>query len=511
MTQMDKIFNFFFFLLALSFFSCDFPSRESITEETKDAIWAIPLVKDEIKIQDIFVDNKDGVSVFSDDEGKVFVTYEGEVLRDPASVVFPPIPGIMPIPLVTTPFELDLTMGGGTLNEIDSAVFLRDFLHFRIKSTETTPFTVTAWIDEINKDGEKLTQTVGFPGSPTGAELEFIGEDIKMEGWNLIGNDNKITFHYDARDLNNEVVENVQVEVFFNILEFSYVQGYFPKTIRPVTGSFVPINLYNRWLSGTMDFVEPRVIMDVENSFGFAVGADFQEMSIETIDGTILEMKSEIIDNGIIFEYPELNEIDVVKTTNFDFDKDNSNIAIIFNDRVGKFNYTIDAVANPLNEPNFLGFMTNNSYYAVQVKVEVPLHLAIKELQITDTLDLNFTPDNAILDTAELKLILENNFPIDIRTQLYFLDENNMVIDSVFDEGEKFLKGGTYQDGGALDDVEAQTFFIEFSEEKLDNLYKSKRILVKPTFISTPNGEDYIWIYDDYNLNVKMGAKFSIK
>ncbi len=508
---MDKIFKLFFFLLALHFFSCDFPSRDSILEETKDALWAIPLLKDEIKIQDIFVEDQDGVSLFSDDEGKVIVTYEGEVLRDPASVVFPPIPGIVPIPLTSTTFELDLTMGGGTLNEIDSAVFLRDFLHFRIKSDDPAPFTVKAWIDEINKDGEKLTQELGFPGSPDGSEIEIIGEDIKLNGWNLIGNDNKITFHYEAKYLNNEVAENVQVEVFFNILEFSYVQGYFPKTIRPVTGSFVPINLYNRWISGTMDFVEPRVVMDVENSFGFAVGADFKEMTIETIDGAKLPLESEIIDNGIIFEYPELDEIDVVKNTNFDFDKDNSNIAIIFNDRVAQFNYTIDAIANPANELDFLGFMTNNSYYAVQVKVEVPMHLAINNMQITDTLDFNFSPDNTGLDTLELKVILENNFPVDVRTQLYFLDENNVAIDSVFSDGEKFLKGGTYKDGGVLEDVDEQTFFVDFSEEKLDNLVKSKRILVKPTFISTPNGQDHLWIYDHYNIKIKMGAKFSIK
>ncbi|MDA9773912.1 hypothetical protein N9B82_03055 [Saprospiraceae bacterium] len=508
---MSKIFNLFFLLFALSLFSCEFPTQESLIEESKGALWAVPLLKDEIKIQDIFVDDNDGVSVFSDTEGKVIVTYEGEVLRDPASVVFPPIPGIIPIPLIDTIFELDLTMGGGTLNEIDSAVFLRDFLHFRIKSSSTTPFVVTGWIDEINKDGSKFVQTIGFPGSPTGVELEFAGEEVKLEGWNLIGNDNKVTFHYKALDLSGEPVDNVEVEVFFNILEFSYVQGYFPKTIRPVTGSFIPINLYSRWLSGTMDFVEPKVTMDVENSFGFAVGAEFQQMSIETIDGMELAMESDIITNGIIFEYPELDEIDVIKNTNFDFNKDNSNIAIIFNDRVAKFNYTIDAVANPLNEPDFLGFMTNNSFYAVQVKVEVPMHLAIKDLQLVDTLDLNFDVTNEYLDTAELKVILENNFPIDVSAQLYMLDANNNIIDSIFQEGEKFLKGGTYVDGGVLQDIDEQTYFVEFSEDKIDNLLKSKRILVKPTFISTPNGEDKIWIYDNYNLQIKMGAKFSLK
>jgi len=422
-------------------FSCDFPSRESIIEETKDAIWAIPVLRDEIKIQDIFVDDNEGVSVFADTEGKVIVTYEGEVLRDPAQVVFPPIPGIMPIPLLDTVFVLDLTMGGGTLNEIDSAVFLRDFLHFRIKSTSETPFLVRGWIDEINKDGVRLEQVVAFPGSPTGAELEFVGEEIKLEGWNLIGNDNKITFHYEA----------------------------------------IP------------------------------VGADFQQMSIETIDGEELELESIIIDEGIVFAYPDLGELDVVKNTNFDFTKDNSNIAIIFNNRVGKFNYTIDAVANPLNEPDLIGFMTNNSYYAVQVKVEVPMHLAIKNLKLSDTLDLSFETENEYIDTAELKIILENNFPIDVSTQLYILDENNQVVDSLFEGGEIFLKGGTYLPGGMLEDVESQTYFVPFTEDKINKLLKSKRLLVEPTFISTPNGEEHIWIYENYKLDIKMGAKFSLK
>lgn len=500
------------FIIFLIIASCNLPTREELLDETKNALWAVPLINDEIKIQDLFTseDPDNATRIYSNSEGKVFVSYEGEVLNDPASVVFPPIFGFGNIILADTFFQLDLAMGVSG-NSIDSAVFLQDQLNFNFISSSKVPLTVTVYIDEIVKDGKKLSQTVFFPGSPDGKEVTIVGEFIKLNGWSLKGNNNIITFHYDARTSTNERVLIDRVSFAFNILQFSYLQGYFPQSSRPVIGSFIPINLYNRWIGGTMNFVEPKVAMTVENSFGFAVGTDFKEMSIENLEGVKLNLESEIIDNGLIFNYPGFDEMNVVKYTNFEFNKNNSNIAIIFNDRVAKFNYAIDAVANPLGDPDFLGYMTDKSYYSVQVKVEVPMHLAINNLQLVDTFDVNINFEDNLIDTAEIKMVLENNFPLDVTAQFYMLDEKNNVIDSIFSDGPIFLKGGTYNGNSELTNVGKQEIFIDFPSDKISNLKNTKRILAKPTFVSTPNGLEPLWIYDSYGLKVKMGAKFSLE
>lgn len=497
-----------FFIVA-----CNFPSREDFLEETKDALWAIPLVNDEITMEDVFAssDPTSNSQVRFDDEGRVIINYSGEVLRDPASVVFPPIFGIGYIPMSDTFFQLDLSQGA-TLNEIDSAVFLQDKLNFRFISSSTEPLEVRVWIEEIQLDGVPLTQTAFFPGSPTGEDVEIIGPAIDLEGWSLLGNNNLITFHYEAIKEDGTRVKIDQVAVNFNLLQFSYLQGFFPKRFRPVSGSFIPINLYSRWLGGTMDFVDPKVSLSVENSFGFAVGTDFKEMTMETVGGNKFDIEAEVIETGIIFNYPTFDELGEVKETYFEFTKDNSNIQEIFKDRIAKFNYSIDAIANPSDDPDFLGYMTSDSYYAVQLNVEVPLHFSVNQLKLSDTLEISLPEaEVSYLDTAEIKLIVENNFPIDVTTQLYLLNDDNEVIDSIFDQGPIFLKGGTYDGTETLTNLDKQTFFIDFSSVKLDNLKNTSRILAQPTFQSTNQIGDFVWIYKDYGLRVKMGAKFSLE
>ena len=235
-------------------------------------------------------------------------------------------------------------------------------------------------------------------------------------------------------------------------------------------------------------------------------------MTLETTGGEKFDIEAEVIETGIIFNYPTFEEMGEVKLTYFEFTKDNSNVREIFEDRIAKFNYNIDAIANPSDDPDFLGYMTSDSYYAVQLNVEVPLNLSVNQLKVTDTLDINL-PDNEVsyIDTAELKLIVENNFPIDVTTQLYLMNDQDEVIDSIFDKGPIFLAGGTYDGTETLSDVDKQTYFIDFSANKLANLKETKRLLVQPTFQSTQGDGEYVWIYKDFGIRIKMGAKFSLE
>ena len=139
------------------------------------------------------------------------------------------------------------------------------------------------------------------------------------------------------------------------------------------------------------------------------------------------------------------------------------------------------------------------------------MHLAINNLELVDTFDVNINFEDNLIDTAEIKMVLENNFPLDVTAQFYMLDEKNNVIDSIFSDGPIFLKGGTYNGNSKLTNVGKQEIFIDFPSDKISNLKNTKRILAKPTFVSTPNGLEPLWIYDSYGLKVKMGAKFSLE
>lgn len=508
---MNKLLLFSFCCISL-LFSCNFDGdlKKNITNQVKDAVYAVPLVNDEIQLQDIFKDNKNtNTKILTDEQGKVTLVYQGEVLNDPASVVFPPFFGTLPIPFKDSVFQIDLSQGV-TKNKIDSAVFKQDKFFFSYTSSSKEPIKIKLQIDEIKKDGKALTQEFLHPGSPDGTPVELEGPPINIKGYYMSKNDNKITFKYDARTPTNERIEIDRVKFRFNVIEFSYAQGYFPTSNKEITGNFIPINLYKRWLKGTLNFDDPKISIYTKNAFGFPVKAIFQKMNLETINGNVFDLEGDVITNGLNFNYPTINEIGQIKTTEFEFDKNNSNIQELFKDRIAKVNYQIDAIANPDNIDDLLGFIEDRSYYSVDLKVELPMNLSINDFQVVDTIPINSNLKNEHFDKVELKIILENNFPIDISTQLYLMDENKMIIDSIFD-AEIMLKGGTYAGNSTLNNTSKEVIFFDLSDEKIKKLNTSKFILAKPTFHSTPDGKAFVQIYDSYGLKVKIGAKLSLK
>lgn len=502
---------FFFFIfssLLLIYSSCEeLPTEDSITEEAKKGVYALPILNDTLRITDLF--NSDGYTNYSlDQNGRITVRYSGDVLTEDADQVAPPVFGFGDILIADTVFQLDYGMG--SFNTIDSAVIERDYIQFRYESTFQEPITVTTWIEEMSLNGNRLQETVVIPASD-GTKIEIKGEKLSMIGHTLQGNDNKLTFKYDARKANGERVKLTKVYANFNILEFSYLQGYFPKTVKPVEGQFVPVGLYDNWLSGTMIFEDPKISIGVKNSFGFPVGTKFNEMILVTLEDEEFALESDQLEEGIEFDYPSLDEVGEEKFTSFYFDKDNSNLPLLFENRIKRLDYNIDAIANPQDIQNFIGFLTKDSYYSVDLTVEIPMHLTIDNLVLTDTLDFRIDQENELLDSLEIKLILENTYPVDVDLEAYLLDAQNQVIDTLFPGGKLHLLAADVTSDGDILDFDKNISFYNYSNEKIDQILKTKKIIIRSRISSVEKYNEPIWLYNDYGITIKSGIRFILQ
>lgn len=93
-------------------------------------------------------------------------------------------------------------------------------------------------------------------------------------------------------------------------------------------------------------------------------------------------------------------------------------------------------MVNPEKDTTIKGFITGDSYFVVNVAVEVPLNGSVNQLVVTDTLEIDLD-DFESVQSAEFKSITSNDFPADMRIQVFFLDENGNSIDQLFN-GEGF-------------------------------------------------------------------------
>ncbi len=504
-----KILSIVAFILSLFVIqSCsDFNDLNNIERAEEDVELAIPLINTEFSINNFTGD--DGPENFSlrlDEDDRVTLVYVGDVVRQNVSAIFPPVPFFFvelldSVQTDPVPFKND--------QRVDRAIFGETNLNVSFTSTFTEDVDVTVKIPQLTKDGEIFSFNVTVPYEGT-SPVKFISDLVSVKGWTLESEESVITINYDARlsDGSRQVFEEARLS--FDLIVFDYIEGYFGSEVFDIKGDFIAIGVLDNWVSGGLAFEDPKVKIAVQNSFGFPVRSLFKKMQVVTTTGESLDMVSEIIDNNVDFAYPALNEPGVVKTTKFSFTRENSNIVDLFKEKVRKVTYDIDAGANPDMDETLVGFADKDSYFLVNVDVELPLEGTIHNLVLQDTVDLDLN-DLGDVTSAEFKTVIANDFPADITLQSYFFDENDVLLDSLFKE-RLFIPGANVDpSSGRTMPGEEVINYENFVEGRFDQMKTGKKVLVNVKINTEQASSGPLWIYNDYGIRFKVGAKLRTK
>ena len=501
-----RLFNVIFLASLLFLLSCNKYEDLSDLNFVTDQEFAIPLIDSKISILDVADQAGGNVSVRIDADGRVTVLYNGELVRNQASDVFPPVPGILPNILTDSVTNLKLPIPDKF--EIRKAIFKKTNMFFRFDNVLNEAIIVTMKIPAMIRDGKAFEKVYLVP--PAIIPIPYITPFENLEGYQLTSADNTIRFEYDARRPNGERIVFDYAEMRFDVIEFSYVEGYFSNETFEIEGDIINVGVFNKWLRGGMDFEDPKVRIDVENSFGFPVRSKFNKVRLTTFSGNEFDLVSDFIQSGVDFDYPRVNEIGVVKFGSFSFNKDNSNLREIFNDKTIRVSYDIDAVANPDADRSITNFVSQESYFSVNAAVELPLQGRANNFTLGDTFNLDLS-DFDQFATAQFKSITTNDFPADIQIQAYFISGTDQVLDSLFASGPLKMSAANLSGTGKTTPGLPQTNFIDFDEVRFENLKNTKKVYAIVSLNNTSQTNQPLWIYDDYALGFKLGARFKLK
>ncbi len=476
----------------------------SLDREEQELEIAIPLINTEFSVNDLISDDtENNVAIAVDDQDRVTVVYKGDVVRQGLAAIFAPIP-VVPAPLLDSINDIPVPFASD--QRVDRAIFGKTNMAYRFISQFEEDVNITVTIPQLSKDGEIFTTDflVKYEGT---SPVDFISDSISIEGWTLVDDEKIIRIEYDARTADGERQVFTSGAGFFFNVTFDYIEGYFGSEIFDINGDFVAIGVLDTWRSGGLAFEDPKVKVFVENSFGFPVRSIFNTMQVVTTTGEMLDMESEVIDNNVDFAYPKLNEMGQVKTTEFSFTKDNSNIVDLFKEKVRRVTYDIDAGANPDMDESITGFVNEDSYFLVSVDVELPLNGSVNNLVLQDTIDLDLDIDDLDeANNAEFKNVITNDFPADITLQSYFYTEDGTLLDSLFKD-RLFMPGASVDGSGVSSGGKEVITFENFDATRLQNIKKTKKMLLNVKINTGQVSSDPLWILNDYGIKFKVGAK----
>ena len=510
-------FKYLFLLLPLSFLvlACgNINDLEEIDSIKYNASYAVPIINSDISIQDFLEDFEEVSELTIDPDGLLRFKYRGDVISATVEQMFESINDAIPpaIPVFFSGMALPLSSPDGI--QIDYLELKKGTFIYAFQSDVQEPVEIKLNMPQITKEGETLSFTINLPAYSGEGDLP-IGTNqfnpASLEGYTILPLNDSLYIDYTITTASGEQVDRNLPNFFVQIqdLEFTYAEGFLGTLVYEGGRDTIEIDFFDSWVQGDVYFEEPEITFIIENSFGIPTKSKINVFEVFTVRKEKLPLESSFVTDGIDFPFPELNDVGAVKSRSFIFNKENSNIDQILGAGPIAVDYDVDAITNPDGNQGIRGFITDSSFYNVQVEVDLPLYGNITEYAAFDTLEIDLDDFDEVKN-AEFKMVTTNRIPLQVKMQGFFLDTEGQVIDSLFTE-EQVVVGAAPVDGTGTptSGTTAENFSL-YDDARFESIKDSKKIVLRAIFSSTNDGGTPVRIFNTQGVDVKIGAVLGV-
>lgn len=363
-----------------------------------------------------------------------------------------------------------------------------------IKLNPAPPGGVSTQVTEQDLGGFTIDLTAG------GTAFNTFEENIKVE---LIESGKIVTL---------DQTDSIAVEFGLVEVEPTYVEGYIGKETFSFSGSQA-VDLFNTLDVRKLKFSQPKANI----TFSSSIGVDAQVVlrhftainkstGVETpLNGTPL------VAGPVEIKGAELPDTTLSVLTQVSFTPENSNIATFINLLADELAYDLSVTTNH-NGIRALhnNFASDKSQLSAFIDFELPLDGIVEALVLKDTTELDFGQiDIGEIEAGSLRVLLENEFPLQARLTVRILDQNMNTI-SVLAENQ-FLDPGTIDASGFVDVPGQTTIEKSFTREELENIITNGAFMgISYTMDTAPAGEA-VKLFADYRIHAKLVGQFTYR
>ncbi|HFB99597.1 MAG TPA: hypothetical protein ENJ53_02220 [Phaeodactylibacter sp.] len=483
----------------------DIQDIENIEVENWQPNVALALVNTTVSIHDLLDNFDTGGYLNVDDDNFMTLVYQGNVFSAQGKEVFsmpdfsiPMIDTSMVLPYgaINTPFDIDFfSVKNGQLD-------------YSFESPYTEDMNVIIEVQNLTKGGQILhfPMTVNYAGtSPM-----MVSGSIDLKGYIMDFANDEIAVKYIATNAAGDRKYLANMQLNFNSFEYNYAQGYFSQYQFDLPSDSLFISLFENAVAGNLHIQDPKMNLIIKNSFGLPIELTSENLEVATMSDGMMNIHT-VLDNGVSFNFPSVMEAGQFKTTVIEINASNSNLSDVISSNPQQLNYKLNAMTNPLNDPNIKGFVMDTSRFDVDVELEIPVWLSASNFAVEEIneFDASFLDD---VESAKFKLITENGMPVEAGVQVYFLDANNVVLDSLFSGGNQNLIPAAQVDSdGKVTASGMGNETVEINEARLQNFRNATQISIKGLVSTTDTGSVAVKFYTDYEMSFKLGVEAKLK
>lgn len=321
--------------------------------------------------------------------------------------------------------------------------------------------------------------------------------------------------------LDDTVFANAQVRG----LKPEIAYGYLNNKKVDVGPSSINFDLFSKIKSGQIELEDVLFEIEVDNGIGASAVARFNEIKGENARGDQVNLN--FFGNNDTMQINAATEIGT--PNNFtgasqhtiskrSLTPDTSNIDAFIENLPNKITYSVEVELNAnetkpsdaqiiSNPPNFVYYEDDID---AKINMEIPLSVVTDSLVLVDTMDFDInTPNGNQIESGTFSLLINNGFPFDASTSLYFLDEMGTMLDSLW--VDQTISRANVDANGKVSSKTQTEIQFEISKEKMDVIKTASLLYVKSgfhTFDLTDSQKKFYKIYSHYSFDVKLVGDF---
>ena len=499
--------TFYIVFLSLLFFSCGDLTDTQLPEYEPE--FAIPLIEDAIvTVPAVWQSNDPNQSLDISPDGQLIFKYESPETTIQAKDLLGGtlaflLTAIVPmngdkVPLLPDDLDIELSVGEAVLT---GGLFT---LTYDTDNFTSDSVDIVFTIPELTKNGIPL-QLMANSAQPNVVSTS-------IEGYIVRPTNNEISITYTAINKSGVPQELSAVTMFFSP-QIQVVKGFLGRQEIEIPTATIPIDLFDdRFLNGTIQFAEPKISARADNAFGVPARTQIDVLDAIRPNGETVIIDASAIDQQDI-NYPSVNDIGTSEITEVFLDNTNSNLPVIFNEEVTAIEYGLTVLINADNDSTITSFITDTSFFKIQVFVEVPVIGSVKDFSTEGTYAVSFAEELEAIESikeGEIKLIIDNGIPLGAAVQVNFLDQDGGVLDSLFQEQRTIAAGAPIDAAGFTTGNQESINFIPITTEQIDALQQTEAIQVKALFNTSGSLKQQVHVLDTQELRVRMGLRFKL-
>ncbi|HEX5624610.1 MAG TPA: hypothetical protein VFX48_01230, partial [Saprospiraceae bacterium] len=275
----------------------------------------------------------------------------------------------------------------------------------------------------------------------------------------------------------------------------------------------VALDFFNKVKGGRLDLEQATLDIDISNK----IGVDMQ-ISINSLKAINNRTNTTVVLDAV----PLRNPVDVMRATDANgqlpiqssdirigLNAQNSNMLEFISNLPDQISYDLALHTNPLgNVSQHHDFIYDGEYMNLNMNLDIPMKISASGLSLSDTLLLNVEhEDLSAIKGGTLHAFFDNGFPMDARIEIYLLNAEGAVMDTLMN-GSDSVEAALLNAEGLVEFSQQTRIDIPLDPSLLNSVLNTRKVAVVITLDTQPVNQ-FVRILDRYGIDFQLTADFT--